>query len=657
MALDTMCSSSLTAIHLACQDLKRAGPSLAIAGGVNVSIHPNKYLMLSAGQFISSDGHCQSFGEGGDGYVPGEGVGVVVLKRLSDAERDGDHIYGVIRGSALNHGGKTNGYTVPNPQAQASGDPAGADGCGHRCAPRQLHRGARHRHHAGRPDRDRGARPRRSANTRADTGFCLIGSAKSNIGHCEAAAGIAGLTKVLLQMQHRQIVPSLHSAQLNPHIDFAATPFVVNQTLRPWERPVIDGRTRAAHRGHLLVRRGRRQRAPDRRGVSGRRRRTGRRSAARAGRRRAVGADAPSSCSRRPATCWTFVRRAASTRSIWPPWPTRCRSAAKRWTSAWAFVVSSVEQLAETARRIWRASTAIEDAYHGQVNAATTTLSVFSTDADLQQTIDRWIADGKLAKLLELWVKGLELDWRKLYGDCHRARISLPTYPFARERYWIDTAGRRAASGAPGRRDRRSCIRCCTATRPICSEQRYSSTFTGEEFFLADHQVAATATAGRRCCRAWRIWRWRARRSSRPCRSGRRRRCWSCATRSGRSRSSSARRRRSASRCRRSDDDEIDFEIYSQDADDEIVHCQGRAVWSVSRRRRGSISSSSRGRWDAGGRAERRVRGVRAHGADLRAGVSEPSPPSIAGATKCWRSCGCRRPWRTRRATTSCIRA
>src|SRR5260221_6507318 len=76
--------------------------------------------MLSAGQFISSDGHCQSFGEGGDGYIAGEGVGVVVLKRLSEAKRDGDHIYGVIRGSALNHGGKTNGYSVPNPQAQSS---------------------------------------------------------------------------------------------------------------------------------------------------------------------------------------------------------------------------------------------------------------------------------------------------------------------------------------------------------------------------------------------------------------------------------------------------------------------------------------------------------------------------------------------------------
>src|SRR5438270_712530 len=120
MTVDTMCSSSLTAIHLACEELKRGRIAMAIAGGVNVSIHPNKYLALSAGQFISSAGQCQSFGYGGDGYVPGEGVGVVVLKKLAEAERDGDHIYGVIRGSALNHGGKTNGYTVPNPQAQAS---------------------------------------------------------------------------------------------------------------------------------------------------------------------------------------------------------------------------------------------------------------------------------------------------------------------------------------------------------------------------------------------------------------------------------------------------------------------------------------------------------------------------------------------------------
>ncbi|MCP3748171.1 polyketide synthase, partial [Paenibacillus sp. A3M_27_13] len=119
MAVDTMCSSSLTALHLACQSLQQGTCKLAIAGGVNVSVHPNKYLMLAQGKFASSKGRCESFGEGGDGYVPGEGVGAVLLKPLAQAVADGDQIYGIIKGTAVNHGGKTNGYTVPNPKAQA----------------------------------------------------------------------------------------------------------------------------------------------------------------------------------------------------------------------------------------------------------------------------------------------------------------------------------------------------------------------------------------------------------------------------------------------------------------------------------------------------------------------------------------------------------
>jgi len=241
MTLDTMCSSSLTAIHIACQDLKQGRTSLAIAGGVNVSVHPNKYLVLSTGQFISSDGHCQSFGEGGDGYIPGEGVGAVVLKRLSEAQRDGDHIYGLIRGSALNHGGKTNGYTVPNPQAQAGAISRALKES--RIDARQI--GYIEAHGTGTKLGDPieiAALNKAFQSYTQDTGFCLIGSAKSNIGHCESAAGIAGLTKVLLQMRHRQIVPSLHSERLNPHIDFDKSPFVVNQSLRDWDAPVVDGR-------------------------------------------------------------------------------------------------------------------------------------------------------------------------------------------------------------------------------------------------------------------------------------------------------------------------------------------------------------------------------------------------------------------------------
>ncbi len=116
MAIDTMCSSSLTAIHLLAKVSKTEIVSpLSLVESMS-PIHPNKYLLLAQGKFISSKGRCESFGIGGDGYVPGEGVGAVLLKPLAQALADGDHVYGVIKSTAINHGGKTNGYTVPNPQ-------------------------------------------------------------------------------------------------------------------------------------------------------------------------------------------------------------------------------------------------------------------------------------------------------------------------------------------------------------------------------------------------------------------------------------------------------------------------------------------------------------------------------------------------------------
>ena len=119
LTLDTACSSSLEAIRLACLNIKNNECEMAIAGGVNLSLHPRKYQFLCAANFLSTDGHCKSFGEGGDGYVPGEGVGALLLKPLKKAQEDGDYIYGVIKGYSTNHGGKTNGYSVPNPNAQS----------------------------------------------------------------------------------------------------------------------------------------------------------------------------------------------------------------------------------------------------------------------------------------------------------------------------------------------------------------------------------------------------------------------------------------------------------------------------------------------------------------------------------------------------------
>ena len=483
MTVDTMCSSSLTAIHLACQDLKQRRTSLAIAGGVNVSIHPNKYLVLSGGQFISSDGHCQSFGEGGGGYIPGEGVGVVVLKRLSEAQRDGDHIYGVIRGSALNHGGKTNGYTVPNPQAQAS------------VISRALVEAkidARHvsyieAHGTGTKLGDPieiAALSKAFQRSTQETGFCRIGSVKSNIGHCESAAGIAGLTKVLLQLQHRQIAPSLHSGQLNPHIDFAKSPFVVNQQLCSWEQPEIEGRRlpriagissfgAGGSNGHLIVEE---YEAP-----------------APAPVRAAevvllLSARVPEQLRQKARELLHFLRSRLDTLDTLDlvSLAYTLQVGREAMEERLGFVATSAEQVVQKLEAYVAGEGEVEDLHQGQGKRNQDALAMFSSDADLQQMVEKWMGSRKLSQLLDLWVKGLDVDWSKLYGELKPQRISLPAYPFARERYWIETIAGTQTTGA------------AAVLHPLLhvntsdlSEQRYSSTFTGDEFFLQDHSLAA----------------------------------------------------------------------------------------------------------------------------------------------------------------------
>ncbi|THA24095.1 SDR family NAD(P)-dependent oxidoreductase [Streptomyces sp. RKND-216] len=233
MAVDTACSSSLTALHLAVESLRRGECDAAVAGGVNLAVHPQKYLQLAEGHFLSEDGRCRSFGEGGTGYVPGEGVGAVVLKPLSRALADGDTVHAVIRGSFLNHAGRTSGYTVPSPSAQASLIRRAVD----RSSLDPATIGYIEAHGTGTslgdPIEIEGLR---SAFADVDLlpGSCAIGSVKSAIGHLESAAGIAAVTKVLLQMKHRRLAPSLHAERLNPHIDFASSPFRVQREAADW---------------------------------------------------------------------------------------------------------------------------------------------------------------------------------------------------------------------------------------------------------------------------------------------------------------------------------------------------------------------------------------------------------------------------------------
>lgn len=233
LPVDTMCSSSLTAVHEACENLRRGSCAMAIAGGVNLYLHPSTYVELSAAHMLSPTGRCRSFGEGADGFVPGEGVGCVLLKPLSRALADGDRIHALIRGSAVNHGGRTNGYTVPSPDAhedviRAALDRAGLDA-------RSI--GYIEAHGTGTelgdPIELDGLTRAFGVDT-AETGFCALGSLKSAIGHLEAAAGIAGLTKAVLQLKNRKLVPSLHAERLNPNLDLARSPFRLQRETRDW---------------------------------------------------------------------------------------------------------------------------------------------------------------------------------------------------------------------------------------------------------------------------------------------------------------------------------------------------------------------------------------------------------------------------------------
>jgi amino acid adenylation domain-containing protein len=233
IALDTMCSSSLTSIHLACESLALGEIDVAVAGGVNINAHPNKYLFLCKTHFASTDGRCRSFGAGGDGYVPSEGVGGVILKKLDNAIRDRDHIHGVIKSSVINHNGKTNGYTVPSPNAQTKIVRAALKKAS--LEPSSLNYIETHGTGTalGDPIEVTGLVNAYGQNINKKQ-FCALGSIKSNIGHAESAAGIASLTKVLLQMKHKQLVPSIHSEPHNPNINFAGTPFYVQKQLSDW---------------------------------------------------------------------------------------------------------------------------------------------------------------------------------------------------------------------------------------------------------------------------------------------------------------------------------------------------------------------------------------------------------------------------------------
>ncbi|MEQ5838379.1 phosphopantetheine-binding protein [Paraburkholderia acidicola] len=448
MVINSACSSSLSAIHVALESLATGTSDVAIAGGVNLIMHPSHYARLASVGMLSAGPHCRAFGADADGFVDGEGVGAVLLKPLQRALEDGDQIYGVIKGSALNAGGKTFRYTVPNPLAQGRLVAEAIARAGF--APQSI--GCVEAHGSGTDFGDalevRGLSEAFGA-TAGATPWCALGSVKSNIGHGEGVAGIAGLTKLILQMRHGQFAPSLHAQTLNPRIDFTGTPFTVQRELAPWPRPAGHPRRAGVSsfgaggaNAHLLI-------------------------------EEYVAPAAPAaSVAANPDAPALIVLSAAN--------PDRLHAVAQRLADFLDGEFGRDITLAELAYTLQVGREALSERLGfvaGSLAQVRVCLDAFLHDRDAGQlllrtsvgrgrdgwtalledesfaaTVRGWVERGKYDLLLNLWGQGQSLDWSMLYREARPRRVSLPGYPFEGERYWAPASVRYAGARRSRRR-------------------------------------------------------------------------------------------------------------------------------------------------------------------------------------------------------------
>src|SRR5499427_3554159 len=521
--VETACSSSLVAIHRALQVLADDSCEMAIVGGVNTLLTPDPFVGFSKAGMLSVDGRCKTFAKDANGYARGEGVGILVLKKLSAAEAAGDHIYGVIRGSAENHGGRAQSLTAPNPKAQAEVVKAAFRRAG--IGPRTV--SYIEAHGTGTPLGDpieieglkSAFRDLSDASRAAASAYCGIGSVKTNVGHLELAAGVAGVIKVLLQLQHRTLVKSLHSEELNPYIQLEGSPFYVVQETRPWEALTDEG-------GRAL---------PRRAGVS---------SFGFGG----VNAHVVIEEYVGPARPTVTVAPAAIVLSAKNE--ARLRERAEQLVAAInarlltdadlgdvAFTLQVGREamearlgllagaMAEVLRKLQAylaGEEGIEDFYRGEVKRNKEALTVLAADDDMAQTIEAWVAKGKYGKLLDLWVKGLTFDWRGSMGIV--CRVGSACRPI-----------RLPGSGTGYRRRRRArrqlksrpvsarCIRWCIGTR-----RTFGVSGSARRSGGMSSSCRTMWWAGRAFFPVWRIWSLRGLRSS--IRPGRKRRAGCCSS-------------------------------------------------------------------------------------------------------------------------------
>ena len=485
MSVDTACSSSLTAIHLAYESILHKGCDVAIAGGVNLIYDPRHLMQFTELNMLSESDTCKVFGENADGFIDSEGVGAVVLKLLEKAIADGDHIYGVIKSSKLNAGGKTNGYTVPNPNAQASlvEDAIKDAGISARSVSYIEAHGTGTS--LGDPIEVTGL-SKAFAKYTTDKQFCAIGSVKANIGHCECAAGIASVTKVLLQIIHKQLVPSINAEKLNPEIDFCMSPFYIVRENAQWEHPAAGNMNNEVGKriagvssfgagganAHLIIEEHTSHEAHmhthdsiEMPAVI------------------LISARDDKSLNGKVKQFVQFIDSNTPRDSDLHHIAFTLQVGREHMAERLVIMSRSLNELKSAMENYLLGNIDSETVFRGRVDSQNGIRRIFSSDSDLQETIAMWVAKKKYAKLIELWLQGVDFDWRPLYDGMRMHRVSLPLYPFAGDRYVMSKSDVVTDEFIHGLNENTNLL--IHQNISTLTNQIFRSIFTGKEYYIS----------------------------------------------------------------------------------------------------------------------------------------------------------------------------
>ena len=492
-AVDTACSSALVAIHRAVEGIRNRTFSQAIAGSVSILATPTESITFDAAGVLSPGARCRTFDKDADGFVRSEGVGAIFLKSLRAAIADKDHIYALIKGSAVNHGGRSNSFTSPNAAAQADLIVEAVNLAGVRSDSIGYIETHGTGTSLGDPIEIKGLKRAFERLSARDSGsgepagrgeaYCGLGSVKTNAGHLGTAAGMAGLFKVVLAMKHETLPGLLHFESLNPYIELQGTPFYLVEKTRPWQRlPDDKGKSTPLRAGisafgiggtnaHIIVEEytgGETEHKETRSGLR-------------------IFVLSARNEERLEAYCRSLAAflETDNSRSAPDEVAFTLQTGRPAMACRLAVVCGSLQELYDILRAYLEDTESSPRVYTGRVTKRENHFAGLVEGEEGRDFIRALFGNNRLDKIARLWTGGVDMDWRLLYPDQAPQRISLPSYPFARERYWIpaDHISRQQQTGMglihPLLHENTSDFR----------QQRYATTLTGKEFFLCDHKI------------------------------------------------------------------------------------------------------------------------------------------------------------------------